>query len=76
MSAVKDAYAVLAVLHLGEVVAEEVAKKHATGENFTLGDLAGVVASSAVSTVDALGLTDHPFRMAPPKRGRKAADSA
>ena len=72
MSGINDANSVLAILQLGEVVETEVAKKHAAGEHFTLGDLASVVAQAAVPTVEALGLADHPFRLKPTKRGRTA----
>ena len=72
MKGINDANSVLAILQLGEVIETEVAKKHANGEHFTLGDLASVVAESAVPTVEALGLSDHPFRLKPAKRGRTA----
>ena len=51
MSGINDANSILAILNLGEVITGEVANKHAKGEHFTLGDLAKVVAESAVPTV-------------------------
>ena len=75
MSGINDANSILAILNLGEVITGEVAKKHAKGEHFTLGDLAKVVAESAVPTVEALGLSDHPWRHAPAKPGRRSANS-
>ena len=73
MSALKNAHGVLAILQLGEAVAEAVEAKHEKGEHFTLGDLAGVVASRAVPTIEEAGLSGEVWRPAPKKRGGRRA---
>lgn len=76
MSMLKQASAILAMLHVTEAVTDAVAAKHEKGEHFTVGDLATVVAKEAVPAVTEAGVFDHPWRAAPPRRGgRKAKDA-
>lgn len=69
MSMLKNAHALLAVLQLMEQVTDAVAEKHAKGEDFTIGDLAAVIAEEAPFAVAGVGIADHPWKPAPPKRG-------
>ena len=69
MSMLKNANSLLAGLHVIEAVTDAVVAKHAKGEHFTFGDLANVVESNAVKAVTEAGIADHPWKMAPARRG-------
>ena len=74
MSQLKNANAILAVLHVGEALADLTVDRHSNGEHVTIGDVANVISSEAPKAVAEAGIADHVWRPAPPKRGgpRKA----
>lgn len=76
MSIIKDANALLAGLHVVEGLANLTMEKHAKGEHVTFGDLANFAATEIPGAIEAAGIADHPWRMAPSKRGggRKPKD--